>query len=259
MSGVGLKELSRKANTPARFPPAPSLISEERIRVGLLSGVAGYVDATGFVMLLGLFPAHLTGELVGAAVEFFSGHEPGRLTHLVMVPVFIASVAIAAIVARAVRGRGQAPLGALLTLMTLALVMLTASGTLPLFFGEEARGLATLVGGAWAVVAMGIQNTFMRESLSGSCPTTVMTGNLTQFVIELVNALLARFDRRCEPPSERARSDARLRVVSTALSSFLFGAALGGWMTAKLGPYGAALPAAIVGALTVSVRRQARA
>lgn len=168
VSGVALKGLLPSEKAPGRVSSPPPAVSEERIRVGLLSGVAGYVDATGFVMLLGLFPAHLTGELVGAAVEFFSGHTPGRLTHFLMIPVFMLSVAFAAVVARAVRGRGQTPLGALLALMTLALVVLTATGSLPALLGEQARGLATLVSGACAVVAMGFQNTFMRESLSGS-------------------------------------------------------------------------------------------
>lgn len=227
---------------PAAAAPKPSAPAgaNDLLRVGMLSGVAGYVDAAGFVTLVGMFPAHLTGEIVGMTLSVSSGH--ATRTHLAMVPVFIASVVLGVLVARVFRRRGHTPLTPLLALMTVALLLFSAMGFVVPELKEASHPVPVLL--ISAVAAMGFQNTFMREAVGSTCPTTVMTGNLTQFIIELVDLCTRRvFGDNALGEAERKKADARLRLVGTALFGFVGGAALGGWLAGAIGPRSMLLPA----------------
>jgi uncharacterized membrane protein YoaK (UPF0700 family) len=227
-------------------------LSNDGLRMGLLSAVAGFVDAAGFVSLLGLFPAHLTGEIVGITLTVSSG-SPLHL-RVLMIPVFIGAVALAVLIARLVRRRGS-PLLALLGLMAAALALFTVAGFAMPELAHASHPVPVLL--LSAVAAMAFQNTFMREAQGAGCPTTVMTGNLTAFVIELVDLFLSRVIRSPELANgdERAKADARLKLVATALFGFTVGAALGGWLTGVIGPRSMLLPTLIVLYLAHSVWR----
>jgi uncharacterized membrane protein YoaK (UPF0700 family) len=237
----------------------PSLIPNASVMPGmsmhlhsvLLSGVAGYVDAAGFASLIGLFPAHVTGEIVGDALALSSGHLQGHLTRLWVLPVFVGSVVLATLVARLRRRRGQRALTGLLALVTAALALFSASDTLTRLL-HEGPHLAFLLGGACAVAAMGFQNSLMRESLAGSCPTTVMTGNLTHVVIEVVDQLFSKLMR----PSKRDRKPRALGAVATALLAFVFCAALGGLLTRSMGSFSVVLPTGVTLVLLVRAWRE---
>jgi uncharacterized membrane protein YoaK (UPF0700 family) len=224
-------------------PLATASIATDRLRVGMLSAVAGYVDAAGFVTLLGLFPAHLTGEIVGMTLAVANGGGSSLRTHLAMIPVFIASVVLGVLVARAFRRHGHTPLVPLLALMTLALMLFSATGFILPELKHSSHPVPVLI--VSAVAAMGFQNTFMREAVGTTCPTTVMTGNLTQFIIELVDLFIPRLmgDHGHRSEADRKKADARLKLVSTALGGFVGGAALGGWLAGWLGPRSMLLPA----------------
>jgi uncharacterized membrane protein YoaK (UPF0700 family) len=247
------------AAEPAPKPiPAARSAASDRLRVGMLSAVAGYVDAAGFVTLLGLFPAHLTGEIVGMTLAVANGSGSSLRTHLAMIPVFIGSVVLGVLVARAFRRHGHTPLVPLLALMTLALLLFSATGFLLPELKHSSHPVPVLL--VSAVAAMGFQNTFMREAVGTTCPTTVMTGNLTQFIIELVDLFIPRLLREHEnrSPSERSKADARLKLVGTALGGFVGGAALGGWLAGWLGPRSMLLPALTAAALSWLTWRDSR-
>lgn len=225
-------------------PSAAGQMANDRLRVGLLSGVAGYVDAAGFVCLFGLFPAHLTGEIVGLTVSVSSGL-PLQL-RVLMLPAFIAAVGVAVIVARLSRRRGRPPLLALLGLMTLALLLFTVAGFALPELANASHPVPVLL--LSSVAAMAFQNTFMREAVGANCPTTVMTGNITQFVIEFIDLFILRAWGNASLLSapERRKADARLKLVGTALAGFTVSAALGGWLTGLVGPRSMALPTLVV-------------
>ena len=230
----------RVAPQVAPKPAASAKAANDRLRVGMLSGVAGYVDAAGFVTLVGMFPAHLTGEIVGMTLAVSSGH--ALRAHLAMVPVFIASVVLGVLVARVFRRRGHTPLTPLLALMTLALLLFSAMGFVVPELKQASHPVPILL--ISAVAAMGFQNTFMREAVGTTCPTTVMTGNLTQFIIELVDLCTHRvLGDNPVGDAERKKADARLRLVGTALFGFVGGAAIGGWLAGAIGPRSMLLPA----------------
>lgn len=218
----------------------------------LLSAVAGYVDAAGFASLIGLFPAHMTGEIVGDAIEFSSGHPGAHPLRLWMLPVFVASVTTATLVARLLRRNGRRALTGLLALVTVALGAFAASDFLSDLLHESAH-LHLLLGGGCAVAAMGFQNALMRESLSGSCPTTVMTGNLTHVVIDVVDHLFIKLTR---PHKRDRRPRSRILPVASALIAFIVCAVLGGFMTRFFGSLSVLLPTTLTAWLTFRAWRE---
>src|SRR5262245_13051997 len=61
---------------------APSNLSDATWSAALLSGVAGYVDAAGYLAIFGLFTAHLTGQLAAMSAAATDGGDraaAGRL------------------------------------------------------------------------------------------------------------------------------------------------------------------------------------
>jgi uncharacterized membrane protein YoaK (UPF0700 family) len=172
----------------------------------------------------------------------------------------MASVAATALFARAIRRRGNAPLVALLALMTLALATFCATGVALRPFAKGPDEWSVVLTGATGVIAMGVQNTLMRDALSSLSPTTIMTGNLTQFTIDLVEILLptgrdADLQKRARVRMEVA---ARLVKFGIPLAGFVLGATLGAMVTSSFGLWSIALPTVIVGGLTVVAWRRAR-
>jgi uncharacterized membrane protein YoaK (UPF0700 family) len=212
----------------------------------LLSAVAGYVDAAGFASLIGLFPAHLTGEFVADAVTLTSDHPNAHPTHLWTLPVFVGAVVVASFSARMLRRAGMRPLAGMLALVTLALAAFSVSDPLTHALHVGPR-LTLLFGGGCAVAAMGFQNALMREALRTSSPTTVMTGNLTQVVIEIADRLLGLF---LKPNAHDRRPKSRLGPVGVALCAFLGCAVLGGALTHVFGSASVMLPTLITAMLT---------
>jgi uncharacterized membrane protein YoaK (UPF0700 family) len=217
----------------------------------VLSGVAGYVDAAGLVSVVALFPAHITGELVTEAVALSSGRHDQGPSRLWMLPAFVLAVALAAVVARFERRAGRAPLPALLLLVASGLGAFALSGVALLLVPHAPPVAITRVGTCCAVAAMGFQNALMREALNGSAPTTFMTGNLTQLVIELVDHLFSVGRRPgIMGDVERSVSRARLKTAALALASFLIAALMGAWLTRRVGAIGTLLPASLVALLS---------
>lgn len=92
----------------------------------------------------------------------------------------------------------------------------------------------------------------MRNALSGYSPTTIMTGNLTQCTIDLVEFAVPAVDSDTQG-RVRARFAAaeRLKKFGFPLLGFVIGAFFGAWLTHILGLASIAVPTAAVGALTL--------
>lgn len=230
------------------------------LSAGLLSAIAGYVDTAGFLVLFGLLPAHLTADLVTIGAGLAVRGSLGTTSRLAMIPLFIASVIATAIVSWCFRRRGIATLTPLLALMTFALAAFCGVGVMLHRFVDGPDCWAVVVIGGTAVAAMGIQNAVMREALGRLCPTTVMTGNLTQFTIDVVELALSRFngDKR-NRRKERKEICARLKKFGMPLGGFLIGTIVGGWLTRDFGLLSIALPTFLSGGLAVISWKEARA
>ena len=218
----------------------------------VLSCVGGYVDTAGFIMLFGLFTAHVTGDLItAAAVMSTQGAGSGAGVRLAMIPVFIATVGLITLFTRAIRRRGAATLAPLLGLMTLALCAFGGAGYLLQPYAKHADSIAVGVIGALGVAAMGIQNALMKGALRSFAQTTLMTGNLTQFTIDLTDFLFPPVSRENRKERSRARRDAgrHLRKSGFPLLGFLAGAGAGAWVAKEYGFLSIAAPAFTVGVL----------
>ena len=230
--------------------PQSAAMEDAHLVVSTLFGaIAGYVDTVGFLALFGMFTAHITGDLVASLAELPQG---SVTTRVLMLPIFMISVAVTTVFARATRRYSDAPLFPLLALMTVALLVFGATGIVLRPFMTSHSNWAVSIVGAIGVGAMAIQNMIMRDALNSWTPTTIMTGNLTQVTIQLVELAFAA---REGDPQRRARiherAVTRLVKFGLPLVGFVTGAVSGAMLTRLYGFWSIALPAAVVGALTV--------
>ncbi|MBX9796408.1 YoaK family protein [Sphingomonas sp.] len=180
-----------------------------------LAFVAGFVDASGFVALFGLFTAHVTGNLIMIGVELAQGG-PGVFAKLCALPVFMAAVLATSLIVDACNSRGMSPLRPLLVAQLLLLLGFMAAGLA--WPPRHADGWREITTGMLAVLAMGVQNAKSRLVLSSHIPTTVMTGTVTQLMIDLIAIV------RPGPAEPRRTAAARARKSVPALLAFAAGA-----------------------------------
>jgi uncharacterized membrane protein YoaK (UPF0700 family) len=165
-------------------PPDSQNRHAAALAVGL-SFVAGFVDTVGFVALFGLFTSHVTGNfvLIGSELAHSSGNV---LLKLLVFPAFIAAVALTRVIVLGLEARQRSALPTLLVLQAALLCGFLALGVAatPVHSASEPLAMAA---GIVAATAMGVQNAGARLVLSALPPTTVMTGNVTQLVIDAVD------------------------------------------------------------------------
>lgn len=252
-SAVGVVRRFERSKVAASSGPSPlRVFGSEATGAVILSAVAGYVDTASFMALFGLFTAHITGDLVTAGTSLTGQLRFGAGTRLVMIPIFMVSVAATTLFARALNRKGGRALAPMLGLLTLALSLFAVTGATlsPLANGPDAWAVA-IIGGA-GVVAMAIQNTLMRNVLSSYSPTTLMTGNLTQCTIDLVEMALP------DPVNDtqgrrlaRGAAGNRLKKFGMPLLGFMCGAFSGAWLTHSVGLASIFVPTLAVGVLAL--------
>lgn len=206
----------------------------------LLAFIAGYVDTLGFVALFGLFTAHVTGNfvLIGAEV---AGVGQGVLLKLLAFPAFILGVASASVLAKVLERHGVAhPGNALHVWQALLLAAFLAAGWIasPI---HDSNAALVLVTGVLGATAMGVQNARPKVLRVPGLPNTVMTGNVTQIVLDIVE-LTHRGAQEGQGPQVLAR----LRATLVAMSSFAIGAIAGALAFVHVSFIGLLLPIALL-------------
>lgn len=208
-----------------------------------LGFTAGYVDTLGFVALFGLFTAHVTGNFV------LIGSELARPSHGVLIkflafPAFVAGIALTRAIVRIQEPRGKSPLRQLycLQMALLAGFMLAGLAALPL---NDSRSMAALIAGMFGAAGMGVQNAASRLVLSKITPTTVMTGNVTQLVIDLL-------DLTCPTP-DPAVGDRIVKFLWPILA-FATGAIGGAFGYVNLSFWALLLPIGLLAALMLNAK-----
>jgi uncharacterized membrane protein YoaK (UPF0700 family) len=210
----------------------------------LLSVIAGMVDLTGFFTLGNIFTAHITGNLVVAAAAMVRGG-PTNLAQLLAIPVFVLALAAVWLIARA-SGRRSVALARLLLLVQFALLaavwifcVLTRPSNNP--HGMTA-GIAVMI----AVSAMACQYALLRLATPAAVSTAVMTGNLTNAVLALMD-LLSKRDSLVTADRDRLKRSAQL------LFGFLFGCVIAAVAVSLLSDWAWVFPVAL-SAVAIALR-----
>jgi len=216
---------------------------EERLPP-LLSAIAGMVDLIGFFTLGNIFTAHITGNLVLAAGAAVRGG-PLNLAQALAIPVFMLALAAAWLIARASDRRGPrlARLLLVIQLLLLAAVLVFSVLTKP---SANPHGLMAGIAVMIAVSAMACQYALLRLAIPGAISTAVMTGNLTNTVLSLMDTLPKR------RPLMAVDAD-RLKRSLRLLFGFLAGCMVAAAAVSMLGDWAWSFPTALA-AVAVALR-----
>jgi uncharacterized membrane protein YoaK (UPF0700 family) len=188
------------------------------------------VDVIGFLSL-GMFTAHITGNIavIGALIVHHNRVSPADI---LAIPVFVLAVAATWLIAKAT-GRRDVPLMRLLLIVQFVLI------TCVLFFSVMTKpsanpdGVLATIAAMIAVSSMSCQFALLRLTVPVAPSTAVMTGNLT-------NAVLAVLDS-----SSRAKDSRALRSALQLLIGFFVGCVAGAAAELYLGDWAWSLPAAV--------------
>jgi len=212
----------------------------------LLSVIAGSTDATSFLGL-GLFSAHVTGNLIILTAHFVTGRADNSCL-LLSVPIFVLVLGLTRLLVAGLESRRINPLRPLLVLQFLmlgsALVVWIASGCPS---APGVRGI--IIAGQLSVAAMAVQNGLANLSLHDSPTTAVMTTNLTRLVMDSVEVIVGR------NPQEVAAARHRARQTWPVVVGFIIGASLGAACFGAAGLHSLGLPAGL--ALVTVIMRPA--
>ncbi len=204
-----------------------------------LSFVAGFVDTAGFIALFDLFTAHVTGNfvLIGAALVRTG---EGVAMKLLALPTFVLVVAATTVILRSSHRRLSR--AAILSIEAMLVCAFMVAGLLasPL---HDPNAPGALAAGLLGVTAMAVQNAAARLIFDGMAPTTVMTGNVTQVVIDLCD--LARVES-----SQAANLRARLSRFLPGILAFAAGAIAGAYGFAMASFWCLLLPVIVLAGLS---------
>jgi uncharacterized membrane protein YoaK (UPF0700 family) len=192
----------------------------------ILSFVAGYADTSTFVGADGLFSAHVTGNFVIFAYDIVTNQIANSWIKLIAFPVFILAVFTSTLIIDHVNDDKRA----VNRLIIMEGFLLMTAGLISWFYkyANTVSIIKDLIP-MFVVFALGLQNAcgrfFAKEFLA---PTTVMTGNVTQSIIDLAAYL---------KNNDQEKQNLKLKIVHNlyVILPFLTGCISGGLITKAIG------------------------
>jgi uncharacterized membrane protein YoaK (UPF0700 family) len=220
---------------------AELLRMEERLPP-LLSVIAGMVDLMGFFMLGNIFTAHITGNLVTASAVVVRGG-PMNPAQLLAIPVFIVAMALVWLIARLSNREGPSLVRLLLVVqfLLLATVLVFCLATEP---SSHPHGIAACIAALIAVSAMACQYALLRLAMPGAISTAVMTGNLANTVLSIMDTL-------SHGHPLMSADGGRLKRSLYLLFGFLLGCIVAATAISTMGEWAWSLPTALAAAAVV--------
>jgi uncharacterized membrane protein YoaK (UPF0700 family) len=219
----------------------------------ILAAIAGFVDTLSFVALFGLFTAHVTGNfvLIGAGI---AGFGQDLLLKLMVFPAFIGGVVVSSLLVRSLSGRHTRQGARLLHAVQAALMLgfcLSGVWATPV---DRPHSLPVIVAGVVGAFAMGVQNAHPKLIQRPGVPNTVMTGNVTQVILDVVDMLSAD-----TADNVRATARARFAQMMPAVVAFAIGAMAGALGLRYLGFWALLVPAWALAGLALTTGEHPRA
>jgi uncharacterized membrane protein YoaK (UPF0700 family) len=202
----------------------------------LLAFVGGWVDAVGYIVLLHVFTAHMSGNSVAMTVKLAERDWGEMFRRAFPIPLFIVGVALGVLVNELIARRGRRAVFWLpLTLEAVLLLLFAIFGravidgrTLPLDPWWRFYLLAAL-----PPLAMGLQNATIKQVAGRRVRTTYISGVLTNLAEESVRYIFWHRDqsRHATPPQRLAGPRPSLTRVGL-LASIWLGYVAGGLLGA---------------------------
>lgn len=234
-------------------PPSVDSSVSAKLLPCVLSVTAGSVDVISFLGLGGLFTAHVTGNLVILAARIATGRA-APLSHILSVPVFVAVLVVARLLAA---GLEETRHGSLRLLLALQLLLVACFLAVRVMAGSDLDPNAptAVAAGMLGVAAMAVQNALVQISLVGVPATTVMTTDIAAVVTDVGTILLER------DPNGVAFARTRARRTWPPIVGFIVGCSVGALLQAVMGSWSLVLPtgfACLALALGFSVEPEGR-
>lgn len=215
-----------------------SIESKHRFQAISLGFLAGYVNTLGFVALFGLLTALITGNFVLIGASLVSESSSAVLMKFLAFPAFILGIAAIRILTIWLDNKQQQNLQIQLTVL-LQLVLLVAFMVVGLVaspIGKEPTTLA-MICGMLGAAAMGAHSAYTRLLLPHLAPTSMMTGNVTQIVLDLIELMSGKGD---------AATKSRVFKSFWPIAAFATGALVAGFCYMQAGFWALLVPIGIL-------------
>lgn len=142
-----------------------------------LTGLAGYVDALGFISLGGFFVSFMTGNSTRLGIDLARGNLAGIIVAGGIIALFLLGVILGALIGHFAAAKRQAGVLAGVTLCLLASAIFDRIGR-------------TDIGVGLLAVAMGMENAVFQRDGEVTIGLTYMTGTLVKMGQRIAGALL---------------------------------------------------------------------
>lgn len=206
----------------------------------VLAAIAGYVDTLSFVALFGLFTAHVTGNFVLIGAEA-AGFGQGVFMKLMAFPAFVAGVVVSSLLVKSLEPATSSRSARLLYAVQAALMLafcLAGVGVSPVVHSDSTP---VIICGMVGAAAMGVQNAHGRLVVRPGVPNTVMTGNVTQAVLDVIEIFSP-----ATSSDAKAVSRARLGKMLPTIVAFAAGAIIGALAYRHAGFWALLVPFAVL-------------
>ncbi|WP_342332803.1 YoaK family protein [Pedobacter sp. FW305-3-2-15-E-R2A2] len=196
----------------------------------LLTAIAGFCDTITFVAADRIFSAHVTGNFIVFAYQMIKGADADAWIKLLTFPVFILAVIVGGWISSRFKNNHFLLCCEGIILILAGVLAYSSAGA-----GAQLLTVQMYVITMMIVFAMGFQNAFGKLYVKETHgPTTMMTGNVTQFSLDLGALLSSGFADLSYLTG--------LKKGLVTLGGFLLGCVLGAYVGKVFGLTGVVLP-----------------